>query len=114
MRLECRVERVYCTHCRSSNHDTKVCRKHHSNTPSPTNSHNPTGYHTTATPPLLLGAATTTGTHPQQTGTNTHRPLFQNYLDTHQLRTDTTTIHTSFNGTSPAPSANMTEALTQI
>ena len=113
MRLECRTERVYCTHCRSPNHDTKACRKHHNNTPSPTNSHIPIGYHPTATPPPLLGAAAATGTHPQQTGTNTNRPLFQNYLDTQQPRTGTT-IHTPFNGASPAPSANMTEALTQI
>ena len=113
MRLECRTERVYCTHCRSPNHDTKTCRKHN-NTPSPTSSHILTGYHPTATPSPLLGAATTTGTHSQQTGTNTHRILFHNYLDTHQPRTGTTTIHTPFNGASPAPSANMTEALTQI
>ena len=37
-----------------------------------------------------------------------------NYLDTHQPRTGTTNIHTPFNGASPAPSANMTEAITQI
>ena len=54
------------------------------------------------------------GTHPQQTGTTTHGHLFQNYLDTHQPRISTTTTHTPFNGTSPAPSSNMTEALTQI
>ena len=114
MRLKCRTERVYCTHCRSPNHSTKACRKHHNNTPSPTGSHIPTGYHPTATPPPLLGAATTTGMHPQQTGTTTHGHLFQNYLDTHQPRTGTTTTHTPFNGASPAPSANMTEALTQI
>ena len=113
MRLVCRTERVYCTHCRSPNHDTKACRKHHNNAPSPTNSHIPTGYHPTATPQPLLGAATATGTHPQQTGTKTNGPLFQNYLDTHQPRTSTT-IHTPFNGASPAPSTNMTKALTQI
>ena len=113
MRLECSKERVYCTHCRTLNHDTKACRKHHNNTPSPINSHIPTGYHPTATPPPLLGTAPTTGTHSQQTGTNTKGPLFQNYFDTHQPRTSTT-IHTPFNGISPAPSANMTEALTQI
>ena len=115
MRLKCRAERVYCTHCRSLNHDTKACRKHHNNTPSPTNSHIPTGYHPTAIPPPLPGAATTTGTHSQQTGTNIYEILFQNYLDTQYPRTGTTTtIHTPFNGASPAPSANMTEALRQI
>ena len=113
MRLECSKERVFCTHCRTPNHDIKACRKYHNSTPSPTNSHIPTGYHPTATPPPLLGTASATGTHPQQTGTNPNRPLFQNYFDTHQPRTSTT-IHTPFNGTSPAPSANMTEALTQI
>ena len=112
MRLECSKERVFCTHCRSPNHDIKACRKHQNSTSSPTNSHSPTGYHPTATPPPLLGTATM-GTHPQPTGTATNVPLFQNYLDNHQMRTSTTT-HTPFNGTLPAPSANMTEALTQI
>ena len=84
MRLEYRTERVYCTHCRTLNHDTKACRKHHNNTPSPTNSHILTGYYPTATPPPLLGTAPTTGVHSQQTGTNTNGPLFQNYFDTHQ------------------------------
>ena len=111
MRFECKVERVYCTYCRSPNHDIKACRKHQNNTPSPTGSHIPTGYHPTATPPPLLGATTATGA----TGTTTQRPWFQNYLDTHQPRTgSTTTTPTPFNGASPAPSANMTEALTQI
>ena len=36
-----------------------------------------------------------------------------NMFDNNQPRTSTT-IHTPFNSTSPAPSANMTEALTQI
>ena len=113
MRLECSKERVFCTHCRTQNQDIKACRKHHNSTPSPTNSHISTGYHPIATPPPLLGTAPTTGIHSQQTGTNPNGPLFQNYFDTYQPRTSTT-IHTPFNGTSPAPSANMTEALTQI
>ena len=113
MRLECSKERVFCTHCRSPNHDIKACRKYHNSMPSPTNSHIPTGYHPTATPPPLLGIASATGAHQQQTGTTTNGPLFQNYFENHQPRTSTTT-HTPFNGTSPAPSANMTEALTQI
>ena len=113
MRHECSKERVFCTHCRSPNHNTKACRKHHNSTPSPTSSHIPTGYHPTATPPPLLGTVATTGTYIQQTATTTNGPLFQNYFDNHQPRISTT-IHTPYNGTSPAPSANMTEALTQI
>ena len=110
MRMDCR-ERVFCTHCRTSNHDTKACRKHHSNAPSPTNSHIPVGYHPTATPPPLMGtAATIQQTH--QTGAPNNGPLFQNLFENNQPRTSTT-IHTPFNGASPAPSANMTEALTQ-
>ena len=49
----------------------------------------------------------------QQTGATNNGPLFQNLFDNNQPRTSTT-IHTPFNGASPAPSANMTEALTQI
>ena len=109
--IDCK-ERVFCTHCRTTNHDTKACRKHSNNTHSPTNSHIPTCYHPTATPPPLLGTAAM-GTHPHQTGTNPYGPLFQNYFDTNQPRTNDAT-HTPFNGASPAPSANMTEALTQI
>ena len=102
MRMNCR-ERVFCTHCRTQNHDTKVCRKEHGNAPSPTNSHIPAGYHPTATPPPLLGAAATIQ-QAHQTGTTNN--------GNNQPRTSTT-IHTPFNGTSPAPSANMTEALAQ-
>ena len=110
MRMDCR-ERVFCTHCRTANHDTKACRKHHSNAPSPTNSHIPAGYHPTATSPPLLGkAATIQQIH--QTGSPNNGPLFQNLFDNNQPRTSTT-IHTPFNSASPAPSANMTEALTQ-
>ena len=110
MRIDCR-ERVFCTHCRTANHDTKACRKHHSNAPSLTNSHIPAGYHPKATPAPLLGtAATIQQTH--QTGAPNNRPLFQNLFDNSQPRTSTT-IHTPFNGASPVPSANMTEALTQ-
>ena len=94
IRLECSKERVFCTHCRTPNHDTKACRKHHNSTPSPTNTHIPMGYHPTATPPLLLGATSVTGTHPQQTVTTTKRPLFQNYFDTHQPRTSNHHPHT--------------------
>ena len=110
MRHECKTDRVYCTHCRSPNHDTRACRKHQNNTPSPTNSHIPAGYHPTVTPPPLLGTATT-----GRTGTAAQGPWFQNYQDPHQPRNNnTTTTPTPFNGASPAPSANMTEALTQI
>ena len=59
MRHECR-NRVHCAHCRSNNHNEKACRKLTNNTPSPSNSHIPTGYHPTATPPPLTGTATGT------------------------------------------------------
>ena len=111
MRLEHR-ERVYCTLCRTHNHDTKACRKQRNNIPSPTNSHLTTGYHSTATPPPLIG----TTMAPQQThqmGTHNNRPLFQNIFENNQPRTSTT-IHTPFNSVSPAPSINMMEGLTQI
>ena len=110
-RMDCR-ERVFCTHCRTGNHNTKACRKHQNNTPSSTNSHIPAGYHPTATPPPLMGA-TVTMQHTHQTGTHNNRPLFQNLFKNNQPRTSTT-IHTPLNGASPAPSANMTEVLTQI
>ena len=58
IKADCK-ERVYCTTCRSPHHDTKACRKHRNNTPSPPNNHILTGYHPTATPPPLIG--TTTG-----------------------------------------------------
>ena len=111
MRMDCK-ERVFCTHCRTANHDTKACRKYHSNAPSPTNSHIPAGYHPTATPSPLMEAATALQ-QTQQTGATNNGPLSQNLFDNNQPRSSTT-IHTPFNGTSPAPSANMTEALTQI
>ena len=114
MRHECRAKRVYCTHCRNPNHDIKACRRFPNNTPSPTNSHIPSGYHPTATRPPLTGNAPNTGTQTQPTGTATNGLWFQNYLDTNQPRTSTT-VHTPFmNNMSPVPSANMTEALTQI
>ena len=34
MKRDCK-ERVYCTICRTTNHDTKVCRKHQNSTPEP-------------------------------------------------------------------------------
>ena len=111
MRLECR-ERVYCTLWRTHNHDTKACRKQHNNIPSPTNSHLTTGYHPTATPPPLIGT-TTAPQQMQQTGTHNNGPLFQNFFENNQPRTSTT-IHTRFNGTSPAPSVKVMEGLTQI
>ena len=48
MRMDCK-ERVFCTHCRTANHNTKACRKYHSNAPSPTNSHSPAGNSNTTT-----------------------------------------------------------------
>ena len=111
MRVDCR-ERVFCTHCRTQNHDTKACRKHHNNARSPTNSHITAGYHPTATPPPLMGAAATTQ-QAHQTDAHNNGPLFQNLFENNQSRTSTM-IHTPFYGASPAPSANMMEGLTQI
>ena len=48
-----------------------------------------------------------------QTGAHNNGPLFQNLFENNQPRTSTT-IHTPFNGTSPARSANVVEGLTQI
>ena len=112
MRMDCKERVFFCTHCRTANHDTKACRKYHSNAPSPTNSHIPGGYHPSATPPPLMGAATAIQ-QTQQTGATNNGPLFQNLFDNNQPRMSTA-IHTPFNSASPAPSANMTEALTQI
>ena len=111
MRSECR-ERVFCTLCRTYNHDTKACRKQHNNIPSPTNSHITAGYHPTATPPPLIGTTPATQ-QAHQTVTHNNGPLFQNLFKNNQPR-NSTTIHTLFNGVSPAPSANMMEGLTQI
>ena len=58
MRHDC-TNRVFCNHCKSSGHCDRTCRKLTNNTPSPTNSHIPTGYHPTATPPLLNAPTTT-------------------------------------------------------
>ena len=80
-RMDCK-ERVFCTHCRTANHDTKACRKHHNNTPSPTNSHIPAGYQPTVTTPPLLGTAAT-GPHIQQTGQTNNAPLFENFFEAH-------------------------------
>ena len=65
MRMDCK-ERFFCTHCRTANHDTKACKKHHNSTPSPTNSHISAGYYPTATPPPLMGAAAAVPQHNKQ------------------------------------------------
>ena len=106
MRGECR-KRVFCNHCRSYNHNTKACRKQHDNTPSPTHSQIATGYHSTVTPPPLMGTAA--ATQPTETHNN---PLF-NLLDNNQPRTSTL-MHTPHNGTSPATPADLIEGITQI
>ena len=110
IKADCK-ERVYCTNCRSANHDTKVCRKQCKNTPSPLNNPIPTGYHPTAAPPPLIGA--TTGGQPGQQTNTTNGHYFQNLFENQIPRTNTV-LNTQFNGASPAPSANMTEAFTQI
>ena len=112
IKMDCK-ERVYCTNCRSANHDIKACRKQHNNTPSPLNNHIPTGYHPTAMSPPLIGATSTGGQPTQQSNTTNNGHLFQNLFE-NQIPKINTTSHTPFNGASPAPSDNMTEALTQI
>ena len=110
IRAECR-ERVFCSHCKTYNHDTKACRKQHNNIPSPAHSQIATGYHPTATPPPLMGTtAATQQTH--QTGTHNNNPLFQNLLDNNQPRTSTM-IQILHNGTSPAVPADLVEGITQ-
>ena len=111
MRLECR-ERVFCNNCKTYNHDTKACRKQHNNIPSPANSQITTGYHPTATPPLLMGTTPATQ-QAHQTGTHNNNPLFQNLLNNNQPRTNTM-IHTPYNGASPAAPADIVEGITQI
>ena len=106
IRAECR-KRAFCNLCRSYNHDTKACRKQHNNTQSPTHSQIATGYHPTATPPLLLG--TMTATQP----TETHNNQLFNLLDNNQPRTSTL-MHTPDNGTSQATPADLIEGITQI
>ena len=112
MKMDCK-ERVYCTNCKTANHDTKACRRHRNSTPSPINNHTPTGYHPTATPPRLIGATTTGGQQTQQNSSTNNGLLFQNLFEA-QIPRINATVHTPFNSASPAPSANMTEAITQI
>ena len=91
---------------------TQRCQENNNNIPSPANSQITTGYHPTATPPPLIGTTTTTQ-QAHQMGTHNNNPLFQNLFENNQPRTSTM-IHTPYNGTSPAASANMMEGLTQI
>ena len=106
MRVECR-KRVFCNHCKSYNHDTKACRKHQDNTPSPTHSQIVTGYHPTATPSPLMGAAA--ATQPTEVHNN---PLF-NVLDNNPPRTSTL-MHTPQNSMSPAATVDLLKGITQI
>ena len=101
IKMDCK-ERVYCTNCRSANHDIKVCRKQHNNTPSPLNNHIRTGYHPIAMPPPLIGATSTGGQPTQQSNINNNGHLFQNLFE-NQIPRINTTSHATFNGASPAP-----------
>ena len=118
MRNECEIERVFCTYCKNASHNNKACRKLTNNTPSPTNSHIPMGYHPTATPPPLPGSTPNLGPHTtaqhQQTGTTNNELWFQNYQDTNQPRTSTTTHMPPMNNMSPAFSSNVMEVITQL
>ena len=109
MRNEC-VNRVFCSNCKSGNHSNRTCRKLRSNAPSPTNSHIPTGYHPTATPPPLNEQNPAA----QPTGTTSNRLWFQNHHDLNQPRTSTMVHTPPTNNMSPAHAANMTETFTQL
>ena len=106
MRLECR-KRVFCNHCRSYNHNTKACRKHQNNTPSPTHSQIATGYHPTVSPTPLMAAATTTQP------TDTHNNLLFNILGDNPPRTSTL-MHTPQIGMSQSTPVDLLEGITQI
>ena len=71
MRHECMTDRVFCNYCKSNSNSNRACRK--LTTPSPTNSHIPTGYYPTATSPPLTGNVPNQGKHtaaqPQPTST---------------------------------------------
>ena len=109
MRNEC-TNRVFCSNCKSGNHCNRTCRKLRNNTPSPINSHIPTGYHPTATPPPLNDQNPAAPT----TGTVNNRLWFQNHYELNQPRSSTTVHTPPVNNMSPAQAANMTEAFTQI
>ena len=111
MRHDC-TNRVFCNHCKSGGHCDRTCRKLRNNTPSPINSHIPTGYQPTATP-LLLNTPTTTTNAMTQPNTNSG-PWFHNYQDNNYSRTSITVYTLPINNMSPAQSANMTEAFTNI
>ena len=84
----------------------------------PSNSHIPTGYHPTATPPPLIGniphQGTQATTQSQATGKTNNGLWFQNYQDTNQPRTSTTIQTPAANNMSPASAASITEAITQL
>ena len=63
-------------------------------------------------PPPLIGK-TTAGQPTQQTNTTNNGHFFQNLFE-NQIPRANTVPNTQFNRSSPAPSANMTEAFTQI
>ena len=117
MQHECR-NRVFCSHCRSNSHSEKACRKLTNNTPNPSNSHIPTGYHPTATPPPLIGNTPHQGTQAttqhHTTGTTNNGLWFQNYQDTNQPRTSTTIQMPAANNMSPASTASVTDVMTQL
>ena len=51
IRTTCQAADVYCTFCRTTNHNNKACKKYNNPNDSPTNSTSSQGYHPTATPP---------------------------------------------------------------
>ena len=90
------TERVFCDPCKTFNHSSRACRKQPDNTPSPTGSQIPMGYHPTATPPPL-----------------TNNQFFHNPFENNQPRTSTM-IQTPYAGASPTTPADLMEGLTQI
>ena len=117
MQHECRT-RVFCTHCRNSSYSDRACRKLTNSTPSPSNSHIPTGDNPTATPPPLIRNTPNQGAHsptqPQTAGATNNGLWFQNYQDTNQPRTSTAKQTPTINNMSPASAASVTEAISQI
>ena len=103
MKFNCN-ERVFCDHCKSFNHSSRACRKQPDNTPSPTGSQITTGYHPTATPPLL------TNNLPPNMHNN---QLFHNLFENNQPRTSTM-IQTPYTRTSPTAPTDLVEGITQI
>ena len=117
---QCRVKTVFCSYCKSYSHSIKACRKYNNSSPNQNNDQSPTivplgSYHPVAMPPGATPNTRTNPAHQNPTGTTGNRYPFQQYIDMgNQPRASTVLNTPHMNNMSPAPSANMTEALTQI